>query len=75
MKNILTGWVTTLIGLALMVLSILHFYGFVYLPAPVGISAEWQLTVGFVVGLVLFLLPRGKIEETLIKLISDKTEK
>lgn len=73
-RNIVTGWATTLIGLALMVLSILHFYGIVYLPAPAGISAEWQLSAGFIIGLILFLLPRGVIEAALTKILNKKAE-
>lgn len=73
MKNLIQGWATTIIGLTLMVLSILHFYGFVSLPAPEGITPEWQLTAGFTVGLILFLIPKGKIEQFLSNFLNKKS--
>jgi len=69
MQNIVKGWATTIIGLAMIALSLLHFYGIVHLPAPEGISAETQLAVGFTVGLILFLLPGGVIEGGLTKIL------
>lgn len=69
MNNIVKGWATTIIGLAMIAVSLLHFYGFLPLPEIEGISAETQLAVGFTVGLILFLLPGGIIEASLTKIL------
>lgn len=73
MKNIITGWITTILGLAIMVADGLYFFGIVNLPnidrKPI------EVAVAFVVGLILFLVPAGKLESILenkAKNLSDK---
>jgi len=73
MKNIITGYVTSLVGLVIMLIAICDFFGFVHIPAPEGISEYTQVCTAFIVGLVLLLLPASFIEDTLKKIISKKT--
>lgn len=62
--NILKGYVTTILGLLIMVFSCLVFFGIV----NVGHDMSWrELAGGFAVGIALFLVPPTKIEQRLEK--------
>jgi hypothetical protein len=74
MKNIFTGWFTTILGIVIILLSLLKFYGIIDLPTPAGVTAEWQIRIGFLTGLVLFLIPATTLEDFFKKLLAKKTE-
>lgn len=69
MKNIIAGYITTLIGFLIMLLSIAQFYGFVNFPTPEQLSPKWQIIIGFLTGITLFLVPSTVIEKRLKKLL------
>lgn len=66
MKNIVKGWFTTVVGLLIMTASLLDFFNLVPVSAPEGVTEFQQVAFAFVVGLFLFLVPRGKIESLLV---------
>ena len=70
-KNIITGWITTLLGLALIAITVADFYGWVTLPDPGFITKATQLKVAFIVGLYLFIVAPGTIEKTLTGFINN----
>ena len=74
MKNILTGWVTTILGLVIMITAIFDFFGVLAIPAPVGMTELQQVFYAFIVGFALFLLPRSYFEEVLKGIIKKKSD-
>jgi hypothetical protein len=68
MKSIKEGWLTTAIGIVLIVLSILVGFGLI---ATTSTLTFTQLTVIFIAGLVLVRMPKT-VEGILKKLISKK---
>lgn len=74
MKNALKGWVTSTIGLVLIVGSIIHFFGIIELPAPDGLAGWKAAGLSFTVGFVLFLVPASKLEAHLEKWIGKKSD-
>lgn len=75
MSNIIKGWITTILGLIIMVCVVLHFFGIVVFPNPTGMTKNSECIIAFLVGLALFLVPATKIEEILEKKIIDKSDK
>lgn len=67
MKNIIEGFATTAIGFAGMVITVLYFYGLIPLPSGFVPKAA-EIGVAFGVSLILFLVPRGKLEEMVLQL-------
>ncbi len=72
MKNAITGWGTTLIGLAIMIAATLDFFGIISVPAPEGMTEMNQVTVAFVVGLILFIMPKTFLEDAIKKVVDKK---
>jgi hypothetical protein len=73
MKNVITGWITSILGLLIMVVDSLYFFGIIDLP---NINHK-PIEVGFafLVGLILFLVPAGKLETILESKAKDLTDK
>jgi len=74
MKNIITGWGTTLIGIIIIALAICDYFGVCSFPAPDGIGEDTQVKTAFIVGFILFLVPQSKIEKWLTNLLKNKTD-
>jgi hypothetical protein len=74
MNNIYKGYVTSALGLIIMVCVLLHFFGIVVFPNPSSMSKNSECIIAFLVGLALFLVPAGKLEEILEKKIKDKAD-
>jgi len=74
MKNIITGWATTIIGFLLMLAGIADYLHIFVIPAPDGVSEMAQVTTTFIVGLALFLVPSSFLEKRLKKIISKKAD-
>lgn len=74
MKNFKKGWLTTLLGVAIMILCTLDFFGFVEMPHPDGITQTTRIMIGFAVGFVLFFSPQTKLEDAANKILTKKTE-
>lgn len=74
MKNLITGWVTTILGLIIMVAACLDFFGVIVIPAPEGVTEMHQVGLAFIVGFALFLIPKSFFEDTLKKIITKKTD-
>ncbi len=73
MKKIVTGWITTLIGLCLIVMAGLDFFGIIQVPAPEGVSKHMQLIVAAILGFALFLIGPTPLEQIALQLITKFT--
>jgi hypothetical protein len=73
MKNTFKGYVTSTIGLIIMIADIIYFFGFVDFPSPDFTPKTIELGVAFIIGLGLFLMPRTflekKVEDVVNKVI------
>ncbi len=70
MKNFISGYITTLIGVVTMVLGIINFYGLYKF--PVEVEMEWYEHLGvFIISLSFILLPKTKIEDALSRLFDS----
>ena len=74
MNNVKTGWVTTVLGLIIMIVACLDFFGVLDIPAPQGITEMYQVSIAFVVGLVLFIMPKSFLETTITKVVNKKVD-
>lgn len=75
MKNIIKGYITSIIGLIIMVADALYFFGAVDFPSPDYTPKALEVGIAFLVGLTLFLLPSTLLEEFLSRLINKKIDK
>lgn len=75
MKNFLTGWATTILGVAILITATLDFFGFITVVKLEGISKIAQVGIAFGGGLALFLVPSTFIEEKLKQIINRKIDK
>jgi O-antigen/teichoic acid export membrane protein len=75
MKNVIKGWVTSLIGLAIMVCAGLYFFGILIFPNPESLHKNTEIAIAFGVGLFLFLVPPSWIEEKLKGFVNKKADK
>lgn len=57
MKNIITGWITSIFGLAIMIADGLYLFGYIEMPAPESVPKWVQIVVPFLVGFILFRMP------------------
>lgn len=73
MKNSIKGWVTSIIGLIIMLADVVYFFGFYDFPSPAFTPKSLELGFAFVVGLGLFLMPRTflekKVEDVINKVV------
>lgn len=70
MKNFISGYITTFIGVVTMALGIINFYGLYKF--PVEVEMEWYEHLGgFVISLSFILFPKTKIEDALSKLFDS----
>lgn len=74
MKNIIKGWATTIIGLAIIVIDILYFFGLIKLPASGLIDKPYEAAFALIVGLILLLVDETWIEEQLKDYIKKKKD-
>lgn len=74
MNNILKGWITSIIGLSLMVGTGLHFFGVYKFDHPDKISEPVALCISFVVGMAMFFIPSTKLEEIVEGLVKRKSD-
>lgn len=74
MKNVIKGWITSILGLAIMIADGLYFFGVIHLPEPHFVPKPLEIGIAFLAGLTLFMLPSTWIEEKLKGYISKKTE-
>jgi membrane protein CcdC involved in cytochrome C biogenesis len=65
MNNVIKGWITTIVGLGIMVVDVLYFFGFIQLPKPSFVPTPVAVLIAFIVGIVLFLVPHSRIEKAL----------
>jgi len=72
MQNIIKGWITSLLGLCIMIATCVYFFGLVDFPHPDNVPKDTQIAIAFAVGLALFLVPSTFIEERLKKYIDKK---
>jgi hypothetical protein len=75
MNNIIKGWITTILGLAIMVVDVLFYFGVIELPEAEAVGKPMEILIAFGIGLSLFLIPATKLEEKLNKYIDKKAEK
>jgi hypothetical protein len=74
MKNLVQGWITSLIGLAIMIADGVHYFGLYRFPSPTMISTDTQSLVAFIIGLALFVMPKTKIESIVENVITKKSD-
>lgn len=79
--NIIKGYITSLLGLAGVILIGLHLSGIYEFPNPEFLSKEWEAGIGLLICFGLFILPYGKIEsfiedmvKTVIGIFKKKAE-
>jgi hypothetical protein len=75
MKNIWKGYITSIVGLIIMVADALYFFGAVDFPSPDFTPQAIELGIAFLAGLILFVMPATKLEEYLSRLINKKIDK
>lgn len=75
MKNILKGWITSLLGLAIMIIAVLYFFGVIHLPESGFMPKAAEVGIAFLAGLILFIIPETSLEGYLNKLINKKIDK
>lgn len=63
MKNLITGYITTFIGLAIMVMAVLYFFNLVDLPEAEFVPKSGEIAIAFLVGFVFWRFPPTKVEE------------
>lgn len=67
------GYITSIIGLIIIVCDILYFFGIYTFPNPAFTPKAFELGFAFLVGLALLLMPRTflekKVEDTINKVI------
>lgn len=67
--NIIKGYITSVLGLAFIVTAFLDFYGILNFGHD---HKGLELFAAFIIGLVLFLIPRTTIEKWLNRFINRK---
>jgi len=71
MENILKGWVLSLIGLAGVIGTIAHYFGFYEFPRSGVMEKGYESLIALIVSGALFALPKTKID-TWIESASNK---
>ena len=71
MNNLLKGWITSLLGLAVMVIDALYYFGVISLPSHSAVPTDIQVGIAFLFGVVLFWTKPTWIEAK-IEIIVDK---
>lgn len=81
MENLIKGWITSVIGLAGVLITILHYFGIVKLPNPAALSNTWESVIAAILSLGFFMMPYTKIESavesawgSLLKLFNKKVD-
>jgi hypothetical protein len=72
MKNIIKGWITSILGLIIIGLDIVYFFGLYDFPSPDFTPKPVELGIAFVIGLCLLLSPDsviGYVKKVLDKLL------
>jgi len=70
--NVIKGYISSLLGLGIMIGTFLYFFGFVQLPHPDAMPKDIQIGVSFGIGLALFLVPSTYIEKKIEQYIEKK---
>lgn len=73
MKNIIKGWVTSLLGLAIIVIDVLYFFGIIRLTEGAYVPKSIEIGVALLIGILLFLMPYSKIEAKAEKVLDKIT--
>jgi hypothetical protein len=74
MKNIIKGYITSLLGLAGIILTVLYFFGF--LDLPTGYVPKFvELGLALLISISLFVLPQSAIEEKINSLLDKFVKK
>jgi hypothetical protein len=82
--SIFKGWITTILGLIVLGLDIVHFFGLYKFPSA-GLDKPYELGIALLVGFILLFIPPSKLEiilegllnwivELVKKLITKKTD-
>lgn len=81
MENIIKGWLTSLLGLAGAIITVLHYFGVVSLPNPEALSTAWETVLAAIISLGFFMIPYSKIEafvesawEILLKMLNKRND-
>lgn len=71
--NIFKGWVTTVVGIIIIGLDLVHFFGLYKFPSA-GLDKDYEVLIAFVIGLALLILPATKLETIIEKVINKKSD-
>lgn len=75
MENLVKGWVTSTIGLLIMLATAAHFFGIYDFPSTGQLSKPVESAISFCVGLALFIVKKSVLEEQAEKIIKRKSDK
>lgn len=71
MENLVKGWFTSGLGIVLIILGIVHVFGFYEMPNPEIMDTYWKKGLYFLISFSLFLFSKTKIETVLESLVSS----
>jgi hypothetical protein len=71
-KNFNKGYITSAIGLIVMVADSLYFFGIIHPPKPDFVPDSAALFIAFILAYILFRMPAGWIEEKINKWTDKK---
>lgn len=63
MTNRTKGKIATVIGILIMAISVVYFFGFINLPNPDMINTATETGIAFGVGFVLFAVPFNRLSK------------